>query len=261
MTATAVAERIEQTNVATHPASDTTSLLQVITRAASDPNVDIDKMERLMAMHERMVERDAQRAFTEAMTAAQAAMPAIVRDAENKQTSSRYAKLETISDAIDPIIREHGFTISYGTFVSTLPGHYGVKAKVSHAAGHSETYDADVPADTVGPKGNQNKTPTHGFGSTMSYGRRYLKVMIFDVRMKGEDKDGNKPNDTLTEEQGEELKVLIDKAVAARPGTDHAEWLTSFLDYMKVAALNDIPAKDFGKAKSAIDNAIRQAAK
>lgn len=256
----AVAERAD-TNVAAHPASDTTSLLQVITRAASDPNVDIDKMERLMAMHERMVERDAKRAFTEAMTAAQKAMPAIVRDAENKQTNSRYAKLETISDAIDPVIREHGFTISYGTFVSTIPGHYGVEAKVSHSAGHSERYQADVPADTVGPKGNQNKTPTHGFGSTMSYGRRYLKVMIFDVRMKGEDKDGNQSGDVLTEEQVEEIKALIDKAVASKPGTDYAAWLTSFLEYMKVEALNDIAAKDFGKAKSAIENAIRQGAK
>jgi hypothetical protein len=49
---------------------------------------------------------------------------------------------------------------------------------LSHTAGHSRHYQADVPIDNTGPKGAQNKTMTHGFGSALSYGRRYLKLLI-----------------------------------------------------------------------------------
>ena len=43
----------DSTELAAEP--EPVSLLQVIERASRDPNVDIDKMERLMAMHERMM--------------------------------------------------------------------------------------------------------------------------------------------------------------------------------------------------------------
>lgn len=48
---TAIAER-EESTVAVQAESAT--ILQVIQRAAADPQCDIEKMERLMAMHERM---------------------------------------------------------------------------------------------------------------------------------------------------------------------------------------------------------------
>jgi hypothetical protein len=46
--------------LATREQVPVTSLLEVISRAASDPTVDIEKMERLMAMHERITARDAE---------------------------------------------------------------------------------------------------------------------------------------------------------------------------------------------------------
>jgi hypothetical protein len=49
---------------------------------------------------------------------------------------------------------------------------------------------ADIFADTKGPRGTPNKTATQGFGSTMSYGRRYLKALMFDLVIAGEDDDG-----------------------------------------------------------------------
>ena len=61
-----------------------TTLLEVISRAASDPSVDIDKLERLMQMHERMQESAAKAAFNEAMAAAQAEMEPISKNASFK---------------------------------------------------------------------------------------------------------------------------------------------------------------------------------
>ena len=48
---------------------DSLPIVEVIRRAASDPSVDVEKLERLMLMHERVMERNAEAAFNEAMRA------------------------------------------------------------------------------------------------------------------------------------------------------------------------------------------------
>jgi hypothetical protein len=68
-----------------------------------------------------------------------------------------------------------------------MPSHYRVTCTVSHTAGITKDYHADVPTDMHGIKGTQNKTATHGWGSAMSYGRRYLKMLIYDVKLTDDD--------------------------------------------------------------------------
>lgn len=172
---------VTTTGATTEVADYAGGLLAVIERAARDPNTDIDKMERLFGLHERMLARNAEVEYSEALAAAKAEMPQIFKGKTNDSTRSSYADLASLAERADPIIAKHGFSLSYGTEPSHLDGHYRVTCSLRHRGGHHEDFKADIPADTVGMKGNQNKTPTHGFGSTMSYGRRYLKLMIFDI--------------------------------------------------------------------------------
>jgi hypothetical protein len=217
-------------------------LMDVISRAAADPNTDVDKLERLLGMYERITARDAEQAFNEAMRAAQAEMPLVLRDAKNDQTNSRYARLETVSRAMDPIITHHGFALSFGTDASPIQGHYRVTCRLSHTAGHSRDYHADVPADLTGMKGNQNKTATHAFGSTMSYGRRYLKLLIFDIAMT--DDDGQAAGGGfVTEAQARQIETLLTEANADR---------AAFLKYMGVDELAHIRASEFQKALASL---------
>jgi len=65
------------------PVPDTTSIVQVIERAALNPAVDIEKMERLLAMQERILARSAESAFNAALNACQAAVGRIAADATN----------------------------------------------------------------------------------------------------------------------------------------------------------------------------------
>ena len=166
------------------------SLLQVIERAASNPEVDIDKMERLMQMQERIVARDAEAAFNEAMSSCQKEMRAIAADAENPQTRSRYATYAALDKALRPIYTEHDFSISYNTADSVKEEHVRVLAYVSRGA-HTRTYQVDMPADGKGAKGGDVMTKTHAAGAAMSYGQRYLLKGIFNVRIGEEDVDGN----------------------------------------------------------------------
>lgn len=173
------------------PLSSATSLIQVIERVASNPNINLEIMDRLFAHHRDMVALDAERAFNEAMSECQREMPQVERDAENEQTHSWYSRLETLSDAAVPVYTKHGFSLSFNEEDCPKEGHIRVVCYCSHRAGHTRKYRGDLPIDIAGIKGNVNKTPTHAFGSTKSYGRRYLTLDIFNIVMKGEDDDGN----------------------------------------------------------------------
>lgn len=59
------------------PASDAVALMQVISRAASDPAVDVDKLERLLGMYERIKAQGARAAYTAALATMQPLLPVI----------------------------------------------------------------------------------------------------------------------------------------------------------------------------------------
>lgn len=211
------------------------NILDVIARAANDPNTDVSKMEKLLEMYERISAKNAEVAFNAAMKAAQEEMPKILRNKENQQTNSRYADLEKVNAAIVPVYTKHGFSLSFGTADCPIAGHYRVTCLVSHVAGHSRAYQADIPADMTGMKGNQNKTATHGFGSTMSYGRRYLTLLVFNITLTNEDTDGNK-GETISESQIADLEALLTEVKADK---------VRFLKYIKVESLDQIHASAY----------------
>ena len=233
----------EEHEVAAPVASETAAIFNIIERAARDPNVDIDKMQRLMDLREREMNRIAQQQFNEAMKAAQAEMPQVVRNATNDQTRSKYAKYETISEAIQPIIAKHGFSLSFNEGTTDKQNCIRILCDVMHEGGHTKQYHADIPLDAVGMKGNANKTATHAYGPTKSYGRRYLKMDIFDVAVKDEDDDGNSSSpevvERINEEQLQTLRRLIEETQSD---------IAKFCQLGKIEALPDMLVRDFEPA-------------
>lgn len=186
--------------------SDAASIMSVIIQVATNPNVDVGNMERLMQMHERHVDRQASVAFSIAMVSAQKRIKPVTRNALNKHTASTYARLEDIDREISPIFTEEGFSLSFGTADSRLPGHLRVTCECMHAGGHTKLYQLDLPIDAAGSGGKTNKTGVQANGSTISYGRRYLTQMIFNVTTTDDDDDGNSgaplPKDSPPEPEG-----------------------------------------------------------
>ena len=225
--------------------SEATSILQVIERAARDPNIDVDKMERLLAMHERIVARQAETAFNQAMADVQKEMPRIVRDAENESTGSRYAKLESMHRQVVPIITDHGFSLSFGNADSANPDVVRITCTVAHSGGHSRQYQCDVPLDLTGMKGTPNKTRTHAFGSSNSYGRRYLTLLIFNVALVNEDDDGNLAGRApITESQAADLRALATEIGANIP---------AFLKVIGAKTFELIPADRYKDALATLE--------
>lgn len=194
------------------------ALIAMIERAARDPQVDIVKMKELFAMHREIEQRRSEAAFNAAMAQAQAALIPVIKNKDNKQTHSRYADLAAIAEQAMPIIYRHGFGLIFSEFESKKPDCMGVACKVTHADGHSERHEFNVPLDGAGMKGTANKTATHAYGSSFMYGRRYATCGVFNIATK--DDDGNAAgrataaaqSPPVSEAQVAELKALMEKA-------------------------------------------------
>ncbi len=165
--------------------------LAMIERAATDPRVDIDKMERLLQMKERRDAQEARVEFDRAMVAAQGEMRAIRADLENPQTRSKYASYAQLDKAIRPIYSRHGFAVSFNTGDAPRDNELRVLATLSHAGGHRQDYRIDMPADGKGARGNDVMTKTHATGAAASYGQRYLYKLMFNLAVGDVDDDGN----------------------------------------------------------------------
>lgn len=226
------------------PTGEAATLMQVIARAAADPSFDINKMERLMQMHQQIQAQKALEAFSAAMSAAQAEMGPISADAMNPQTKSRYASYAQLDRALRPIYTKHGFALSFNEGETDKPGHVRVTCKVSHSGGHVESYKKDMPADGKGAKGGDVMTLTHATGAAQSYGMRYILKGVFNVAVGEEDKDGNTEEPTLGPGQIAMLEQLISEVKADT---------LKLCRMLKVETLADIRVGAFETVKAIIE--------
>lgn len=232
--------------------SDAASIMAVISRAASDPATDVDKLERLMAMYERITASQAKAAYASAMAEMQSELPSITERGQivhNGKVISKYALWEDVADAIKPILGRHGFSLSFRT--GRDDGQIVVTAVLAHAAGHSESTTMHLPTDTSGAK-----NAVQAVGSSTSYGKRYTAGALLNLTSGGEDDDGKKggagkDDGTITDEQAADLRQLAEDT-----GTD----LIKFCEYMKVDALPDLPASQYQRAVAAMEKKRGKAA-
>jgi ERF superfamily len=168
----------------------TLAFLQMIERAARDPSIDVDKLDRLLLMRERENARVAEQAFNAALAEAQTEMHPVATDSDNPQARSRYASYAALDRAVRPIYAGHGFALSFNT--ADAPGleQARIVCDVSHVGGHTRRYHIDMPVDGKGARGGDVMTKTHAMGSGISYGMRYLLRMIFNLAIDYDD-DGN----------------------------------------------------------------------
>ncbi len=215
------------------------SLLQVIERASRDPNVDIDKMERLMQMHERIVKSKAESDFNDAMTACQREIRTIGADATNPQTRSKYASYAHLDGILRPIYTKHGISISYGTEDTPKAETVRVIAHVARG-GYTRKYQVDMPADGKGAKGGDVMTKTHATGAAIAYGSRYLLKSIFNVAVGEDDQDGNAHSDKVLSEGAKADFLAAIEALTDMPAAE-ALWKSISAACTKAG---DVPSHD-----------------
>jgi hypothetical protein len=171
------------------------ALISMIERVCLDPNADISKLEKMLDMQERILNRNAEQAFAADFAAMQSELPRIARNGtieiKSKDTgkviqSTPFAKLEDINDGVRPALQKYGFGVSFS--IAQAIGLVTVTAKLLHRLGHSESTSISLPIDTTG-----SKNAVQGNGSTVSYGKRYAICALLNIST-GDDADGNLPD-------------------------------------------------------------------
>ncbi len=241
MGALAKAEPVSGEVITTSP----NTIMEVIGRAAADPNTDVDKLERLLQMYERISDRDAKAAYAAALAEMQPKLPVItergkISTDKGKTVQSRYALWEDINEAIGPVLAEHGFGLSFRTG-QTADGKITVTGILSHRGGHQEETLIILPHDSSG-----NKNAVQAVGSSTSYGKRYTAMALLNITSRGEDDDGKAGGDPggLTEDQQADVQALMEDVGADRD---------RFLKYIKADSIAAIPATSFDKVMKTLE--------
>lgn len=218
------------------------ALVSMIERLAIDPRVDVEKLERLLMMQERVMDRNSKSAFMAAFSAMQPELPTIERNGRIvvyskadrdrvggpppgavPQQQTPYALFEDINEAVRPILARHAFGLSF-RIGSTADGKITVTCILSHGAGHSEQTEMVLKHDASG-----SKNDVQAIGSSVSYGKRYTLLAILNISSRAKidaDDDGNAagtptekaddPNPMIDDDQATHIDSLITSTGANR---------------------------------------------
>lgn len=222
-----------------------------LVRLAIDKGVDVEVLERLVALQERVTERNARAAYFEALAAVQEAIPEVRKSREAKIVtkaggtySYTFAPLEEITRAIRPHLKKAGLSYSWSTKEGTNAGTVVVTCTLRHVDGHSETSDFPVPTDTKADMSGAQRN-----GAAMTYGKRQSLVAVLGLTTADEDTDGAEPSEFISYHQISELDVKIQTT-----HTDKAK----FLEWLGVSQLSEIQLRDYPKAMSALNEKARR---
>ena len=174
------------TAIATRPAVPGDEQMSAIERFVLDPRVDVEKLERVIALQERAHIEGSRVAFFSALAKLQADLPKIGKGGTihlkgGQKVRNRYAKMgDDILPVIKPLLAEHGFSIRWrtGFFVDDGKRMVRVTGILSHELGWSEDSVFEAPPDV-----HDSRNHVQSLGSTISYGHRYTMVDLLNLEM------------------------------------------------------------------------------
>jgi len=217
------------------------NLLELVIRR----NLPLETIEKVMELQERHERNEARKAFFDAKAEFKANMPTVIRDKKNQQYKSTYASENALIGTLNPHLSKFGLETSFD-FPKGETG-LSVTCILSHRQGHSESVTLSGPIDTSG-----SKNPLQQVKSTVTYLRKATFEAILGIASSDaeSDDDGNAAGGNITTEQAAEITALIGKVAYVDGGK-------AFLNWLGVDSAATIPASDYKKAVSALNDIIR----
>lgn len=218
--------------------------MDMLERAVSS-NAGVEVISKLMDLQDRWQAGQARRSFDEAMAAAKAEIPVIMKNREVDFTSSkgrtnyRHEDLAEIARTVDPILTKHG--LSYRFRTTSQPNEpVSVTCIVSHRHGHSEENTLSAGRDESG-----NKNSIQAVGSTITYLQRYtLKAALGLAASNDDDGSASEKPAFITSDQLQRIIALADEVKADKE---------RFCKYLKIGSLAEILASDFDHAMKLLE--------
>lgn len=164
-------------------------LAAMFERVLTDASVDVSKLEALIGLNERVMDRAAKAAFDDAFSRMWPKLPEIAERGtiRNKDgsTKSRYAKYEDIQEAVRPVLAKFGFAMRHRTEFPENKGNVIRIVGILSGHGHTEESVFEAPPDK-----NDYRTAIQDQGSTVSYGKRYTTCDLLNIITRGQDNGG-----------------------------------------------------------------------
>jgi hypothetical protein len=226
--------------------------MEMIDRALSN-DANVETLTQLMNLQERWEANQARKAFDEAMAAAKAHMPSIVKSRKvdfttaKGRTNYQYEDLASIMNQIGPVLSANGLSVRYRT-QAEMNQPISVTCIISHRMGHSEENTLMAGRDDSG-----NKNSIQAIGSTVTYLQRYTLKAALGLAAAADD-DGGKADETtgtITEAEREIILTMVDET-----GAD----IEKFCEYMQIESVATMPAAKFRRAINMLETKKKKVA-
>ncbi|MCH7936629.1 MAG: ERF family protein [Proteobacteria bacterium] len=214
-----------------------------------EPDFDVAKLRELLDVKTQWEKTEAKKAFVVALNAFKADPPQITKNktvsfgrGEGK-TEYDHATLDQVCDVVGKALAEQGLSHTWDLEQSeNVSGPVKVTCILTHVLGHSERVSLQSPPDDSGSKNRIQQ-----IASTVTYLERYTLLAATGLATQDQDNDGGPVTEFIYADQKEELIALIKEIGADNPKSNR-----SFLKYLGVKTLDEIPADKFDEAKAAL---------
>lgn len=226
------------TEIALKPADGTSSLMAIIARAANDPQMDVSKLQALLAVKKEWEADEARKAFVAAMAEFKKNAPTITKNKHVRHNDFWHATLDHVCERVVGALGEYG--LAHRWEVEQKGDAIKVTCILTHVAGHSERVSLESAADTSG-----SKNKVQAVGSTVTYLQRYTLLSATGLAAGGTDNDGRGDDTPAAEPADPWTDELRDAAADAAGDGKYAEWWKQQSAQFRNAAVRTQQHADF----------------
>ncbi len=201
------------------------TIMDVIAQVATEPDGDVEKLERLLAMKERIEAKEEERQFNAAKAAWKLVAPEVFKkkavgyEANGQWVGYKHADLGYEIAVLERSLAEHGLTVDWD---AEQKGHrIFVTCILRHVGGHKQCVTLDEEPDNTGSKNKHQ-----GLGSGLSYLQRYTFEMVTGTRPI-DDRDDDARGTGKADPLAPPKKVVDWKIEYARRVDEESEGLTA----------------------------------
>jgi len=209
-------------------------------------DIDIEKLEKMLDLQERILNKKAESEYNVAMAAFQRECPVIVKKKKvdftsktGNRTKYDYAPFDEIVAQVKPLLAKHGLTYSFRTEYDNSS--MSMICIISHDGGHKQEYCAKFPKLHDDQRMNEFQRTK----SAITYAKRAVFENALGIAVADEDDDARRSSEVgVTDLQIETIRNLLLK-------TDSN--LDQFLKFLRCESLESMSELDYKRAVVALN--------
>jgi len=209
-------------------------------------DVPVETIERLVALRERALAKQAEQAYNAAFAAFQAECPPVPKTSraeiatrQGSKYGYSYAELDEIADTVRPHLTKHGLSFNWDCRVSDDGARMTATCRLRHIGGHGDSAEFPIPTASSSAMSDQQR-----YAAALTFAKRQSLISVLGLVTTGATPDAPGDLTPISSEQFMTLAALIQEV-----GAD----LGKFLRYAKVSRLEDIPAGRYGSLVAALE--------